>query len=187
MAIQVSVGKTKIVVVNAHFAAHQNKTDQVNMMKCSCMISSSKYKNIQRNADFNEINTQLPRLLFKEYEALDSLTKDYNKGWMYESNRTLATYADVVIFMGDLNYRIRGNRLAVNTMIKREMHDALLHNDQLTIARGNQQVLQEFTEAPLNFYPTYKFDFNSEAYDSSPKQRIPSWTDRILYLDRHIK
>ncbi len=44
-------------------------------------------------------------------------------------------------------------------------------------------VFQNFTEAPLNFKPTYKFDIGSNVYDSGAKQRIPSWTDRILYVD----
>jgi hypothetical protein len=36
-------------------------------------------------------------------------------------------------------------------------------------------------EAPLNFYPTYKLDIGSNEYDTGPKKRIPSWTDRILF------
>lgn len=39
-----------------------------------------------------------------------------------------------------------------------------------------------FIEAPLNFKPTYKYDVGTNIYDSGPKQRIPSWTDRILYV-----
>lgn len=43
-------------------------------------------------------------------------------------------------------------------------------------------VLENFTEPPLNFRPTYKYDLNSDEYDTGKKQRIPSWTDRILYM-----
>lgn len=42
-------------------------------------------------------------------------------------------------------------------------------------------VFENFVEAPLNFKPTYKFDRGTDIYDSGPKRRIPSWTDRILY------
>lgn len=41
----------------------------------------------------------------------------------------------------------------------------------------------EFTEAKLTFRPTYKFNVNSDEYDSGPKKRLPSWTDRILYIN----
>lgn len=45
--------------------------------------------------------------------------------------RTLADSADVVVFMGDLNYRIRGNRAVVSSSLASNMHDVLFHNDQL--------------------------------------------------------
>lgn len=42
---------------------------------------------------------------------------------------------------------------------------------------------EQIIEAPLNFRPTYKFAVGSNSYDSGGKNRIPSWTDRILYID----
>ncbi|OLN82021.1 Inositol-1,4,5-trisphosphate 5-phosphatase 1-like protein 2 [Colletotrichum chlorophyti] len=37
-----------------------------------------------------------------------------------------------------------------------------------------------YSEARINFLPTYKFDVGTDEYDTSDKARIPAWTDRIL-------
>ena len=42
-------------------------------------------------------------------------------------------------------------------------------------------MISEFQEGEITFQPTYKFDKGTHIYDTSRKQRIPSWTDRILY------
>lgn len=38
----------------------------------------------------------------------------------------------------------------------------------------------------MRFKPTYKFDINSDVYDSGSKKRIPAWTDRILHTEAGI-
>ena len=92
--------------------------------------------------------------------------------------------ADHVIFMGDLNYRIRGNNTVVRKLLQSNMHDVMVHNDQLKWSQTNALALDHFTEPPLNFRPTYKFDINSDEYDTGKKQRPPAWTDRILYVQQ---
>ena len=51
----------------------------------------------------------------------------------------------------------------------------------MNIERQKGKVFQGFKEGPLNFRPTYKFDKGKDVYDSSRKQRVPAWTDRILW------
>ena len=36
-------------------------------------------------------------------------------------------------------------------------------------------------EGSLTFDPTYKYNHNSDQYDTSRKRRAPAWCDRILY------
>lgn len=91
---------------------------------------------------------------------------------------------DRVVWMGDLNYRINGTREFVDAALKANNHSALLQSDQCGIEMREGNIFDRFSEGPLHFRPTYKFDKNSDTYDSGPKMRIPAWTDRILFKYR---
>jgi hypothetical protein len=41
--------------------------------------------------------------------------------------------------------------------------------------------MRDFKEGPLYFDPTYKYNFNTNDYDTSSKLRVPAWSDRIFY------
>lgn len=47
--------------------------------------------------------------------------------------------------------------------------------------------LKDFAEMELKFAPTFKYDRGSVEYDTSEKQRVPSYCDRILYKGTRIK
>lgn len=48
-------------------------------------------------------------------------------------------------------------------------------------AMHTREAFAGYDEGPLVFAPTYRYDLHSDIYDTSEKQRIPAWTDRILY------
>ncbi|XP_022623348.1 inositol polyphosphate 5-phosphatase K-like isoform X1 [Seriola dumerili] len=97
----------------------------------------------------------------------------------------------LVFWFGDLNFRIQDHGMHfVRSCINNQTYNLLWSKDQLLMMKKKEQLLQEFDEGPLDFQPTYKFDLNSDTYDSrlyrtwfgfNGKKRKPAWTDRILW------
>ncbi|KAF0703411.1 hypothetical protein AaE_015389 [Aphanomyces astaci] len=171
------VGRTSFAFVGCHFEAHQSQQALT-----------------RRNANFHKVNSEL---------QLVAPSDEHRKG-------PIASTFDRVFWSGDLNYRIDGTRKMIDDLLARNFHDVtslhvLVVNDQLRKEMAAGRVFQRFREGPLNFKPTYKFDKGDDVarslyllrgnvfgdiclvsgcddYDTSAKQRIPSWTDRILYL-----
>ncbi len=92
---------------------------------------------------------------------------------------------DCCIWLGDLNYRIEANRRVVDALLAKsdrtEALQILRANDQLTRVQHRREAFVGWSEGPLDFAPTYKFDPGTDKYDSSSKQRVPAWTDRVLH------
>ncbi|KAG2438703.1 hypothetical protein HXX76_005249 [Chlamydomonas incerta] len=104
--------------------------------------------------------------------------------------------AAMLMWAGDFNYRINGSYMAVVDAARAGRFADLFVMDQCReqMERGN--VFRGLREAlPLGhplFVPTYKFDKGESVrpghdgrlelpYDTSEKQRVPAWTDRILF------
>jgi len=91
--------------------------------------------------------------------------------------------------MGDMNWRLDyGNfetrellsectKLAQNKRIEEAITllEKLLQYDQFILAKGMNALVNDYKEGKIKFLPTYKYDPNSNIYDTSKKQRIPSW------------
>ena len=102
----------------------------------------------------------------------------------------------MVFFFGDLNYRlVELTNMQVKEICSRKDYERLKPFDELITAfkrhgRANNnedqdelqyQFYRDFTEGHINFAPTYKYDKRSQIYDTSKKQRVPAWCDRILW------
>lgn len=108
--------------------------------------------------------------------------KEYSKivdGYLKFAN---ATSYDYLFFFGDLNFRIENSIENVKELISKKDYKRLFEYDQLNrIIKRNEQTFKDFKEMTISFPPTYKFDLNTNNYDTSAKKRIPSWCDRILF------
>ena len=92
---------------------------------------------------------------------------------------------DLVIFSGDLNYRINMEKEEVKKLIDNNDFETLLENDQLYCAIKKKEIdLDDFYEGKINFMPTYKFLDGTNEYDYA--ERVPGWTDRILYRANNL-
>ncbi|TNY22252.1 Endonuclease/exonuclease/phosphatase [Rhodotorula diobovata] len=139
----------------------------------------------QRNAQFRDTAAQLvfPRGPGASPDPSQVWTPDLRpesvkaggEGWsVWES--------EALIWLGDLNYRVDLPRADVDRMVRDKEYDLLLRFDQLRIQQEHELAFQGFREAPITFAPSFKFDNGTQNYDTSEKQRVPSWTDRVLYL-----
>uniref|UniRef100_A0A2K6GNC0 Type II inositol 1,4,5-trisphosphate 5-phosphatase n=1 Tax=Propithecus coquereli TaxID=379532 RepID=A0A2K6GNC0_PROCO len=94
---------------------------------------------------------------------------------------------DVILWLGDLNYRIEELDVEkVKKLIEEKAFQTLYAYDQLKIQVAAKTVFEGFTEGELTFQPTYKYDTGSDDWDTSEKCRAPAWCDRILWKGKNI-
>lgn len=92
---------------------------------------------------------------------------------------------DLVIFSGDLNYRINMEIKDIQKHIKNNDYETLLEKDQLYHSLIKKELdLDDFFEGHITFMPTYKFIDGTNEYDF--EERVPGWTDRILYRANNL-
>ena len=184
----------KFLFVTAHLAAH--------------------VKNVQaRNDDFWRIISEFegkspPRFLppkdtfaISDRRAIDlssganiPMDGDLEKT---DGGKHLLDSMDHIFFCGDLNYRVDLPREIVehslykikeiktnNKKQRSEAYRKLIMHDQLTSTIARRDAFPDFSEGQIQFAPTFKFNKGTNVYDTSYKQRIPAWTDRILFKQK---
>ncbi|KAK1400566.1 type II inositol polyphosphate 5-phosphatase 15 [Heracleum sosnowskyi] len=163
--------------VNCHFAAH---LDAVN----------------RRNADFDHVYRTMffsrPSNLLNSASAGVSSSIQVLRGANVNGIQPAVgmpelSEADMVVFLGDFNYRLDGISYdEARDFISQRSFDWLRERDQLQAEMKSGNVFQGMREAVISFPPTYKFEKHQPGlagYDSGEKKRIPAWCDRILYRD----
>uniref|UniRef100_A0A1A8BEF9 phosphoinositide 5-phosphatase n=1 Tax=Nothobranchius kadleci TaxID=1051664 RepID=A0A1A8BEF9_NOTKA len=140
-----------------------------------CVVNSHLAAHVEeyerRNQDYKDICS---RLLFRPYD-------------LTQPPLTIMKH-NVVLWIGDLNYRISDLEVdSVKELIIKKDFKTLHKNDQLKRQIDEEAVFNGFEEGAIDFQPTYKYDTNSDDWDTSEKCRIPAWCDRILWKGKNIK
>ncbi|KAL7839690.1 hypothetical protein SRHO_G00263480 [Serrasalmus rhombeus] len=139
-------------------------------------FTSGDSKVYERILDYNKIIEAL---------ALPRCLPDTNP---YRSTASdVTTRFDEVFWFGDFNFRLSKDRGGIEAILNQHIREdmgPLLQHDQLCKEMKDGSIFKGFQEAPIHFPPTYKFDIGCDIYDSTSKQRTPSYTDRILYRNR---
>mmetsp|Transcript_39318 Transcript_39318/g.97137 ORF Transcript_39318/g.97137 Transcript_39318/m.97137 type:complete len:719 (-) Transcript_39318:205-2361(-) len=170
-AIRLRCYHTSLVFVCVHLNANKSAPEARN----------TEYKTIEAKLAFT-----VPRSTALTLTSSLSAVRDAPKGAREITLRL--RHHDVVVWLGDLNYRLalptaEVTVANVRTLIQHGNLRPLLAADQLQAAQRAGKAFEGYSEAPITFSPTYKYDWNSTAYDSSDKKRSPAWTDRVLWLE----
>ncbi|KAL3313497.1 hypothetical protein Ciccas_007902, partial [Cichlidogyrus casuarinus] len=95
---------------------------------------------------------------------------------------------DLVFILGDLNYRVASEDSdEIKRLIALGELDKLIALDELHVNKETLLSFKGFQEQKLTFAPTYKFDMGSQNYDSSEKNRVPSYCDRVLWSGCNVQ
>lgn len=128
----------------------------------------------------------------EEYERRNQDYKDICSRMMFSrGDASLAPVPiskhDVILWLGDLNYRIEELDVEkVKKLIEEKDFQTLYAYDQLKTQVAANAVFEGFTEGKITFQPTYKYDTGSDEWDTSEKCRAPAWCDRILWKGTNI-
>ncbi|PSR98150.1 Type II inositol polyphosphate 5-phosphatase [Actinidia chinensis var. chinensis] len=177
VGLRMRVYGRKMCFVNCHFAAHLEAVNR-------------------RNADFDHVYRTMifsrPFNLFNAAAAGVSSSIQMLRGANVMGINSVEgipelSEADMVVFLGDLNYRLDGISYdEARDFVSQRCFDWLRERDQLRAEMKAGNVFQGMREAIIRFPPTYKFERHQAGlagYDSGEKKRIPAWCDRILYRD----
>jgi len=174
--VKMRLHSVNLCFICAHLSADRNNVTSRN--ECANMILSTRVSALQWKR--TAIGFHIPTPLSTASSLYRNLGKQHQLE--HEAIMSVADH-DVVLFMGDLNYRI-AHLSAEQVFAAVDAGNALdlLQDDQLTIERNGLRVFNDFQEHAIEFLPTYKWVRNADRYDrGETKLRSPAWTDRVLY------
>ncbi|CAD6264790.1 unnamed protein product [Miscanthus lutarioriparius] len=172
VGLRIRVFDRRICFINNHFAAHQENVSRRN----------ADFDHIYRTMTFNKPHGSTASATSVQLHKAVSANEN-----QADEDRPELAEADMVVFLGDFNYRLNGITYdEARDMVSQRSFDWLRERDQLRAEMKAGNVFQGMREGPIKFPPTYKFQRHQlglSGYDLGEKKRIHAWCDRILYRD----
>eukprot|EP00727_Mastigamoeba_balamuthi_P008688 m51a1_g4441 putative domain-containing protein (731) ;mRNA; f:111204-114171 len=161
--VQTGLAATGImgVMANKGGVAVRFKLADSSFCVVNCHLNAHSHNVLRRNQDYHDIETSI------------AFAGD-------EGPYGVADH-DYLFWIGDLNYRLDLEDADARAQVAAGAYDSLLAHDQLRAQIASGAAFAGFSEAPIAFAPTYKYDKDSDVYDSSDKGRTPAWCDRVLW------
>ncbi|RWW51509.1 hypothetical protein BHE74_00042140 [Ensete ventricosum] len=150
-----------ICFVNCHFAAHLEAVSRRN----------ADFDHVYRTMAFSRPTTGLHGAAGVEskhyiFSWSGQLILDINHLWCWQvtgsqpdDGKPELSEADIVVFLGDFNYRLHGISYdEARDMVSQRCFDWLREKDQLRAEMKAGKVFQGMREGQIKFPPTYKFE-----------------------------
>ena len=206
VSMSFEMGETKICVVGAHMAARQSNYDKRNDNFATIEKSisfeprrvrsrhthtrggsagSTKLKHRMNLAGASPALARTRESSRSSKASRSSVASADTQGADEDDHKTGLYDHDIVIWLGDLNYRldaldVEGAQQLVDAGKTGEMWE---HNDQLARAQREKAAFADFREGPVTFQPTYPMSPDSQNYDPGVKERVAAWCDRVLWWE----
>ena len=167
VGIRFKIYNDYVCFVNCHLAAHPNQVFRRNQ----------DLADLHKRLIFPVNKIKIPKSSNHRHESLTDIYWNLSK-----RGSAGVEDCDVLIWLGDFNYRVEMESELARVFVKHGQYFPVFKNDQMTLQReSGQEYLIRYKEAEINFAPSYSFDTGTDNYDSSEKQRVPSWCDRIIW------
>ncbi|GHP05529.1 hypothetical protein PPROV_000427900 [Pycnococcus provasolii] len=135
VACRLTLYRRSIVFVNSHMAAHQDKV-------------------AERNAHYERIASQMH---FHGTPQFESQSSDVGDPFTSEAP-ALQNLDGGAMWLGDFNYRVNHDYDRARELAIKGSLDELLSREQLAMEMQKGSAFRGFTEGPVRFRPTFKFD-----------------------------
>ncbi|RNF25379.1 putative inositol/phosphatidylinositol phosphatase [Trypanosoma conorhini] len=167
IGLRFALHRTSLCLINVHLAAGHSNV-------------------LKRNADATTIFECMDFNAQKRQALIAAIGDGYiPPEYMDQSPELRPHDHDVLIVSGDLNYRVKlSYEEAVELSLRRDVARLLAHDELVSELTNSHSPWWGFVDLTPTFPPTYRYDPGTNIYDTSEKQRVPSYTDRIVTWTR---